>query len=224
MSIFIKNKCTKWYYNIINSAILNKRITGYNEKHHIIPKSLGGDNSNNNLVLLTAREHFICHALLPKMTVGKDKAKMVYAARMMCVVENKSQHRYVNARMYHILKEQYRKQLMGHPQWGPFKQSDESNKKHSETLKGRKLPPRTKEHIAKLTYIRTLEQRAAISKARAGVSWGSHTEEHKKYMSEIQKGKKQTTQKCKHCDKVISNQNHTRWHGDNCKLSPNKVF
>ena len=36
----------------------------YYENHHIIPKSIGGLNNNNNLVLLTAREHFICHKLL----------------------------------------------------------------------------------------------------------------------------------------------------------------
>jgi uncharacterized alkaline shock family protein YloU len=36
----------------------------YYENHHIIPKCLNGTNNEDNLVLLTAREHFICHKLL----------------------------------------------------------------------------------------------------------------------------------------------------------------
>ena len=39
----------------------------YYEKHHIIPKSIGGTNDISNLVYLTAREHFIAHWLLFKI-------------------------------------------------------------------------------------------------------------------------------------------------------------
>lgn len=38
----------------------------YCEKHHIIPKSLGGSDDQSNLIMLTAREHFIAHRLLLK--------------------------------------------------------------------------------------------------------------------------------------------------------------
>ena len=51
MNNFLPNKYTKWYYNIITSA-KSTLTEGYTEKHHILPKSLGGDNSTNNLVLL----------------------------------------------------------------------------------------------------------------------------------------------------------------------------
>ena len=44
-----------------------KKLEGYYEAHHILPKCLGGDDSKENLVLLTAKEHFICHLLLEKM-------------------------------------------------------------------------------------------------------------------------------------------------------------
>lgn len=57
--------------------------TGYTEKHHIIPKSLGGDNSKENIVRLTAKEHFVCHRLLCKMTEGKSKQKMILASMML---------------------------------------------------------------------------------------------------------------------------------------------
>lgn len=65
---FLKNKYTKWYVNII-SAAQSRDITGYTEKHHIIPKSLGGSNKKENLVKLTAREHFVCHCILVNIVV-----------------------------------------------------------------------------------------------------------------------------------------------------------
>ena len=67
--LFINNKYTKWYYQIIESA-KNSNHSCYTEKHHIIPKSLGGTNNLSNIVSLTARQHFICHWLLTKMTDG----------------------------------------------------------------------------------------------------------------------------------------------------------
>jgi hypothetical protein len=36
----------------------------YYEKHHILPICLGGNEDSINKVLLTAKEHFICHKLL----------------------------------------------------------------------------------------------------------------------------------------------------------------
>lgn len=76
---FIKNKYTNWYYSIINNAKNRNYYDGYTEKHHIIPKSLGGDNNITNIVKLTPKEHFIVHKLLTKMTIGKDKYKMSFA-------------------------------------------------------------------------------------------------------------------------------------------------
>lgn len=54
------------------------------ERHHIMPKSMGGSNDLSNLAKLTLREHFICHLLLTKMTSGKHRNKMVYALWRMC--------------------------------------------------------------------------------------------------------------------------------------------
>jgi hypothetical protein len=70
MDIYIDNKYTRWYYLLVNNAKNQNRIkykNSYYEKHHIIPKSLGGDNTSSNLVLLTYKEHFLCHWLLIKM-------------------------------------------------------------------------------------------------------------------------------------------------------------
>lgn len=116
--MFIKNKYTKCYFSIVNRAksrILSK--SEYSERHHIIPKSLGGSNTIENLVELTAKEHFVCHHLLTKMTEGDSRTKMVFAAWRMAVQGKPSQKRYtVTARTYLVIKKQrsdYLKTLVG---------------------------------------------------------------------------------------------------------------
>ena len=44
----------------------NRVIDGYVERHHIIPRSLGGTDDPSNIVALTAREHLVAHMLLPR--------------------------------------------------------------------------------------------------------------------------------------------------------------
>ncbi len=79
--MFKSSKYTTWYYNIVRNAQQRVLGTSYTEKHHIIPKCLGGSNKKENLVSLTAREHFICHLLLPRMVEAEEhKKKMWYAA------------------------------------------------------------------------------------------------------------------------------------------------
>lgn len=78
--MFINNKYSEWYYSIIDRA-KSRELDGYKERHHIIPKSWGGSNNADNLVDLTAREHYICHLLLIRMTEGELKAKMYLAIR-----------------------------------------------------------------------------------------------------------------------------------------------
>ena len=103
--MFIENKYYKWYYMIINHRITNPiDSNAYGEKHHIIPKSLGGNNTKSNIVKLLPREHYVCHLMLLKMTSGRNKVKMSYAIRMMSIVENELQHRYkISSHMYDMI-------------------------------------------------------------------------------------------------------------------------
>ena len=75
---------------MINKAKNENRIKNdgtYYEEHHIIPKSLGGTNDKSNLVLLTAREHFIAHWILTK--IYKGNPKMICAFNSFCMSLNK---------------------------------------------------------------------------------------------------------------------------------------
>lgn len=78
----------KIYNNLIERG-LNRNIEGFTEKHHIIPKCMGGSNVKSNLVCLTPEEHYIAHQLLVK--IYPKNHKLVYAANMMCMnrVNNK---------------------------------------------------------------------------------------------------------------------------------------
>ena len=76
----------KIYNQLIQRAISENRSKHngiYYEKHHIIPKCLGGDDKKSNLVLLTAREHFIAHWILTK--IYPDNYKIIYAFNSFCL-------------------------------------------------------------------------------------------------------------------------------------------
>lgn len=81
----------KIYDQIIDRA-KERKLEGYKEKHHIIPKCMGGGNERENLVELTAREHFICHWLLHR--IYPDVSALSFAFKMMATVTTPHQHRY----------------------------------------------------------------------------------------------------------------------------------
>src|ERR1700739_1318225 len=116
---------TKIYNDLIESRmpLMRSKRRGHFEKHHIIPKSLGGTNATSNLVLLTPREHYLAHWLLDKIHTGSDKAKMAYAFFKMCSV-NPNQKRDITSHQFERAKEAIKKACLGenHPGHGknPF--------------------------------------------------------------------------------------------------------
>jgi hypothetical protein len=107
------NKYYTWYSNICQRALLRNLPTStYTEKHHILPKSLYPEYSKNkdNLVKLTAREHFLCHWLLTKIV---NDPKTIYAFQMM--IPNKTTNRYrpKSSTVYENLKKKFSKNNKG---------------------------------------------------------------------------------------------------------------
>ncbi len=194
-TLFNNNKYTRLYYMIIERA-KSRTISGYVEKHHIVPKSLGGSNAKDNIAVLTAREHFIVHRLLPKMTRGEARTKMVYALWALTVhtsKHTKDRHK-VTGSLYERIRKEY-------------------------STVARSRPPRTKEHSAKLgQYKRTDAHRKALADARREETGKyKRSEETKAKMSAWQKGVPKPKYACEHCGKEASLLNYKRWHGDNCK-------
>lgn len=101
-------------YTNIYECIIQKRKkdfpTGYYEKHHILPRCLGGSDEDSNIVYLSAREHFICHWLLTKIYKdGAEHHKMLRAALMMKADPSAEKSRYINSRAYENLKIKHNK-------------------------------------------------------------------------------------------------------------------
>jgi len=171
------NKYALWYNNITERARLRK-IDGYTECHHITPRSLGGTDDKDNLVNLTAREHFICHWLLTKMHIGEARAKMIYALNGM-KRGNEFAQRYetkITARVYEHLKKEFAKV-------------------HSETMKGRtpwnKGIPITEEQREKNRIAATGKKfsKEAIEKRSAKIRGQKRSDKTKIRMSIAAKGK-----------------------------------
>ena len=82
--IFLDNKYTKTYFRLITAAKLKTYSESYTlETHHIIPRSLGGNDDIDNLVTFSAREHYVSHLLLTKMVTGESRSKMCWALHRM---------------------------------------------------------------------------------------------------------------------------------------------
>lgn len=154
----------KIYNNLITkrqNEILPKEI--YGEKHHIIPKCLGGSNKKENLVRLTAREHYIAHLLLAKI----HNSFGLYSAVIYMQTGRFENRKFkFNSRLYQKLREEFGQKISiinkgknkgkNNPMYGKHpipwnkgkkglqvgwnkgkKMSEESRKKLSESCKGR---------------------------------------------------------------------------------------
>lgn len=141
------NKYETWYAAITKRG-QDRHTDSYTESHHIMPRSLGGNDEPTNITKLTAREHFICHWLLTKIhREGEAHWKMLNALRIMRA-ENAKQTRYSNritARVYNNLKEEYSKlqseknKGAGNGMFGKS-QTEEAKSKISEANTGRVQP------------------------------------------------------------------------------------
>lgn len=219
--MFIENKYSKCYYNIVGRAksrLINSNI--YTEKHHIIPKSCGGSNMKENLVRLTAREHFVCHLLLPKMLTGSYRNKMVHALWRMC---NSLKADYkITARTYNLSKEQQAWVMstvghngqfkIGRPAWNRgVPRTNEVKDAISRANSGMKTG-RTAS-----TFTKEWKEKISISK-KGKHTWNkgvTHSIDTKQLMSEKAKNREKKT--CPYCNIETSPGNYTRWHGDNCR-------
>lgn len=208
---------SKIYNNIINigkSRGINKP-DGYYEYHHIVPKCLGGEDNEENLVWLTAKEHFICHALLCKIHTN---ISLIYAFNMMHV-DSKFHVRYINSRLYEInrakmsaimrnriISEETRLKMSVAKKGKPLLESHINNMK----LAAKNKPPLSVESRLKISesnkgHSVSEELRKKISECHKGRVF---TEEHKRKLSEKGKLKVLTKDHRDKISKAVSGENH----------------
>lgn len=224
--MLLENKYKKIYYEIISKALSETRNKKdfYYERHHILPKSMGGNDNETNLVLLTAREHYICHKLLTKFTTGESKRKMFCAFwafnrkstnQQRCVL-NSRDYEYARVFISKIFSQERKGVALGK------ELSPEHKKKLSKALKGKKKSEETKNRMKeswKLRPPRSQKHCMALSEANKGRVLSKKTREK---MSNSKKGinpvHTQILWECPHCGKTgIGVSNYNRWHNDNCK-------
>jgi NUMOD3 motif len=153
------------YQKIYEQLTSKNMIAEYTEKHHIIPKCMGGSDEIENIVCLTPEAHYVAHQLLVK--IYPDKRQLIYAANMMTV----DSHGYrVNNKLYGWLR-----------------------RKLCETLKNRTMSNETRSKMSFAKKNISNETRDKLRNARKGkiaVNKGiPHTAETKAKMSAIKKGK-----------------------------------
>lgn len=85
------------YDRLIIRAPKVKPIGIYTEKHHIIPRCMGGIDESSNYVYLTPEEHYVAHQLLVKIVPGHKG--LLLAAHMMTVCTRISKGR-ANNKLY----------------------------------------------------------------------------------------------------------------------------
>lgn len=213
----------KHYYLLINKA-RERVLEGYGENHHIIPRCFGGSNEKENLVKLTAREHFIAHLLLYKMQTSKRKKYQMLNACIMMSGKKK-----INSKLYEHARIEYSKlhseNISGekHPMYGtsrtgkenPFygkTHSTETRKKLSEARDGMVVAKDLRD--GKKLWV-TKEEFETFDYYVGITSGNKSSDETKQKISNGLKNKPVLT--CPHCGKE-GRGNITRYHFDNCKL------
>jgi hypothetical protein len=213
-----------------------RKLDGYSEVHHIIPRCMGGSNKKENLVRLTSREHFLAHHLLFRIY---KSTKLAHAWFSMCRASDGqyrkfSSHQYATAKSAHINAMKASMIGAGNHFYGR-KHSDETKKKLRDANLGRKISQERiqwfTENVAKKP--KSLDHRKKIGRKNLVTIKNILTGEVKRldrslisgYDTEIWKNPssiKQKREQCIYCNVESVSGNIKRWHNENCKHNPNR--
>jgi len=189
---------------------------------------LGNCNSwkHDNIALLTAREHYVCHLLLHNIYPNNRKLLIALHRMIFSKCSNKKEDLKLSARLYDYFRKEHSKAVSGtgNPMHG-VNHKIESKQKMSKSKKGKSNPKLIGElNPSKRPEVREKMRLAKInlgdkhpSKTKEFI--GKMVESHKK----IRAKKKELgipfykTVECPHCNKKGSANNMSRYHFDNCK-------
>lgn len=151
----------------------------YHERHHIVPKCLGGTNDEDNLIDLFAREHFEAHRLLA--LEHPEQHSLQYAWFMMSNCNTApTNHRYmVTAQEYEEAKKSYSRVVSLDRKGMKF--SEQHRKNISKAQKGKIISEETRRKMR--------ENHADYSNGKHPMFGKHHTEESKAHMSAAQQNR-----------------------------------
>lgn len=214
------------YIRIIHHRLVNLP-TGYAESHHIIPRSLQkvflecDIESSDNIVKLTAREHYICHKLLSRIDWENTyvNKRISYAYCCMAFKQGRRNRDYtITSREYEFAKKKFSK-IQSENHWT---QTPEGRIKIT-AITTKRMRNRSKEEID-----RSRENMRVLGSA-------PKTASHKKNIGDSNKGVKKTKTKslldrqtettefgftsCLSCKRTFNTMNYFKYHGDKCGSS-----
>lgn len=203
------------YEKIYNQIVQRGKIrvlTGYKENHHIVPRSLGGDNSVANLVYLTAKEHYLCHKLLAHL--HPHNSKLQYAFWAMCNQRSCHQQRKyrVSGRTYEAARKAAASAISSMRKGSKSpEQSLMMKLNNPNNMPGVK----EKQSLAKLGELNS-SKRPEVRKKISNIKKGQkHSEAHKQALSVAAKNRPKIA--CPHCSVIGPKGIMSRWHFDRCK-------
>lgn len=206
--MFVQNKYLAKYFKLIEFRQKEPAKSGIVEIHHIIPKSMGGSNKKQNLVYLTAREHYIAHKFLCRITSGKNLEKMIHALWGMsnrCI--NNPDHNYLTSKNYESARKLFLT-IAGNSTRGKTyeeiygkEKADQLKLSRARSLSENRKGKTWEEIFGTEKAIWMRSKVSASSKKKKGTVW---SDEAKLKLSLASSGKKYDKKLCSICNRLIS--------------------
>lgn len=227
----------KLYDKLMEFRLNNPPQNVYTETHHITPVCMGGSDGQDNLVRLTAREHYLAHAFLFKH-YKTSKLAHAWFSMLRC---DKNQKRYYTARQYEMARNAHSNALKdsmkgeGNHFYGKTHSKEtreilsEKNKEwHKHNTKSEAVIDNWVDKVARKPASEKQKQAASTAGKNKITLKNINTGECVKvdrslksdYDSNIWKNPAaihQKREKCIHCEVESTAGNIKRWHNDNCK-------
>lgn len=190
-------------YDRLIARAVGRELPGYSERHHIVPRCMGGTDKKANVVRLTAEEHFVAHELLVKIYPGHRG--LIFS--MLAMTMNKCDTRPTNKSFgwtRRLVAKAISDARTGVPRdrammeekvWSKFRGRTPLPEHIAARSAGLKGKPKSAEHIAALKVARNLR----TDKPMAGKK---HSEETRQKMREKATGRKMSHEAVK---KMVNN-------------------
>jgi hypothetical protein len=202
-------------HDIIIERAKNRVIEGYYEKHHIIPRCLGGTDDSDNIACLLPEEHYLVHQLLVK--IHPTNVKLAHAAKMMCVASPDNGYR--NNKLYGWLRKRLSDSMKGSTISEEVKTkigNSRRGKLHTQDAKDKMKNAISERWIGNSEgFADEQRRRASTPKKKKDGYFQPKSEEHARNISLA--ARQRTRHPCPHCSKLITKaniNNHMKVHNN----------
>jgi len=157
------------YQKIYERLTAKDMIAGYTERHHVIPRCMGGSDDSSNLVSLTPEAHYVAHQLLVK--IYPENHKLIYAANAMTfgIKRNNKLYGWLRHR-YSIAARNISEETRAKMRAAKQNMSEETRAKIGVASRNRSAETRAKIGAAAKGRSKSEETRAKISAAKQNMS------------------------------------------------------